>query len=70
MFPLERARSPDLVKIRCKGPATVLMPEEDESGKPKICYKSQLLRAAPHHVLPEIGKSTSNMMGNFEDAKR
>ena len=65
-------RSPDLVKIRWKGPATVLMREEDESGKPKIywiAYKSQLLRAAPHLVPPEIGKSTSNMMGNFEDAK-
>ena len=48
------------------------MREEDESGKPKIywlAYKSQLLRAAPLHVRPEIGKSTTNMMGNFEDAK-
>ena len=66
------ARAPDLVKIRWKGPATVLMREEDESGKPKIywlAYKSQLLRAAPLHVRPEIGKSTTNMMGNFEDAK-
>ena len=66
-------RSPDLVKIRWKGPATALMRAEDESGKPKIywiAYKSQLLQAAPHHVRPVIGKSTSSMMGNFEDAKR
>ena len=66
------SRAPDLVKIRWKGPATVLVREDDEQNKPKIYwigYKSQLLRAAPHHVRPEIGKSSESLRGSFEDAK-
>ena len=67
------ARATDLEKIRWKGPATVLMREDDpESGKPRIYWighKSQLLRCAPHHVRPEIGRSASTLLGDFEVAK-
>ena len=47
------ARQADLVKIRWLGPARVILREDDESGAPSvywICHKTQLLRAAPHHV--------------------
>ena len=60
------------MKIRWQGPATVLMREDNEDGRPHIYwigYKSQLLRAAPHHVRPEIGKSTDSLAGNLQDAK-
>jgi len=42
----------DLVKIRWKGPVKALMVETDGGGKPSchgICYKTQLIRCAPHH---------------------
>lgn len=48
------------------------MREDNEDGRPHIYwigYKSQLLRAAPHHVRPEIGKSTDSLAGNLQDAK-
>ena len=66
------SRSPDLVKIRWKGPATVLIREDNENGRPHIYwigYKSQLLRAAPHHVRPEIGKSTNSLTDSLQDVK-
>ena len=66
------SRSADLVKIRWKGPATVLMKEEDDDGRVKIywlAYKTQLLRAAPHHVRPEIGKTSEPLAGDFLSAK-
>ena len=66
------SRSADLVKIRWKGPATVLMREDNEDGRPHMYWigcKSQLLRAAPHHVRHEIGKSTDSLTGNLQDAK-
>ena len=43
------AQAPDLIKIRWKGPATVIMREDGPDGKPAIYwlgYKSQLLRCA------------------------
>ena len=66
------ARAPDLIKIRWKGPATVLMKEEDDDGRVKIYwlgYKTQLLRAAPHHVRPEIGQTMDSLRGSLDDAK-
>ena len=66
------ARAPDLIKIRWKGPATVLMKEEDEDGRVKVYwlgYKTQLLRAAPHHVRPEIGQTMDSLRGTLDDAK-
>lgn len=66
------SRNADLVKIRWKGPATILMREEDDDGRAKVywlAYKSQLLRAAPHHVRPEIGKSSEPLADNFQTAK-
>ena len=51
------AQQGDLVKIRWKGPAKVLMVENDADGKIStywICHKTQLLRCAPHHVRPDF----------------
>ena len=50
------AQRADLVKIRWKGPAKVLMVENNEAGNVStnwICYKTQLIRCAPHHCRPE-----------------
>ena len=47
------------------------MTEEDD-GRAKVywlAYKSQLLRAAPRHVRPEIGKSSEPLVDNFQTAK-
>ena len=66
------ARAADLVKIRWKGPATVILREDDADQRPKvywIAHKSQLLRCAPHHVRPEIGKSVSTTLGDLQAAK-
>ena len=66
------AQAPDLIKIRWKGPATVIMREDNPDGKPAIYwlgYKSQLLRCAPHHVRPEIGRSSSTLLGDLKVAK-
>ena len=66
------ARAADLVKIRWKGPATVLMREDDDDGRPRVYWighKTQLLRCAPHHVRPEIGRSTSTLIGDLQVAK-
>ena len=53
------ARAADLVKVRWHGPARVVMVETDDEGRPRLywlAFKTQLIRAAPHHVRP-----------NFED---
>ena len=47
------ARASDLVKIRWKGPARVILREDDDKGKPVtywIVHGTQLLRCVPHHV--------------------
>ena len=66
------ARAADLAKIRWKGPATVLMREDDDDGRPRvdwIGHKTQLLRCAPHHVRPETGRSTSTLRCDLQVAK-
>ena len=66
------ARAADLIKIRWKGPATVILREDDADQRPKvywIAHKSQLLRCAPHHVRPEIGKAASTALGDLQTAK-
>ena len=66
------ARAADLVKIRWKGPATILMREDDDDGRPRVYWighKTQPLRCAPHHVRPEIGRSTSTLIGDLQVAK-
>ena len=67
------ARAPDLVKIRWKGPARVLMREDDSEGRPQlywISHKSQLLRCAPHHLRPAIEQDTSTLIEGLQLAKR
>ena len=66
------AKATDLVKIRWKGPALVVMKEVDEENKPKIywvAHKTQLIRCAPHHVRAEIGANKENLVASLETAK-
>ena len=66
------ARESDLVKIRWKGPAKVLMVEIDGDGKPScywICYKTQLIRCAPHHCRPDFHTLATNAVDNLQEAK-
>ena len=66
------AQQGDLVKIRWKGPAKVLMVEYDDAGKVTtywICQKTQLLRCAPHHVRPDFNVLASNVIDNLQEAK-
>eukprot|EP00435_Cladocopium_sp_Y103_P020469 s5461_g5.t1 len=66
------AQQSDLVKIRWKGPAKVLMVECDEDNKPTcywICYKTQLIRCAPHHCRPDFHALATNVIDNLEEAK-
>ena len=66
------AQQGDLVKIRWKGPAKVLMVEYDDAGKVTtywICHKTQLLRCAPHHVRPDFNVLASNVIDNLQEAK-
>ena len=66
------AQSPDLCKIRWKGPAKVLMVEENEHGHPSvywICHKSQLIRCAPHHCRPDFHHISKNIVNNLVEAK-
>lgn len=68
------ARAPDLMKIRWRGPARVILREDDDDGKPMVywvAHGSQLLRCAPHHVRPDfrqVGGETS--IGGLESARR
>ena len=66
------AKAADLVKIRWKGPALVVMKEVDEENKPKIywlAHKTQLIRCAPHHVRAEIGANKENLVASLDTAK-
>ena len=66
------AQSPDLCKICWKGPAKVLMVEENEQGLPSvywICHKSQLIRCAPHHCRPDFHHISQNIVDNLIEAK-
>ena len=66
------AQQADLVKIRWRGPAKVLMVEDDEQGNAStywICHKTQLLRCAPHHCRPDFRQITNNVVDNLLEAK-
>ena len=66
------ARESDLVKIRWKGPAKVLMVETDGDGKPScywVYYKTQLIRCAPHHCRPDFHTLATNAVDNLQEAK-
>ena len=66
------AQQSDLVKIRWKGPAKVLMVECDDDGRPTcfwIGYKTQLIRCAPHHCRPDFRALATNVTDNLEEAK-
>ena len=50
----------------------MIMREDGPDGKPAIYwlgYKSQLLRCAPHHIRPEIGRRSSTLLGDIQVAK-
>ena len=66
------AQRADLVKIRWKGPAKVLMVENNEAGNVStywICYKTQLIRCAPHHCHPDFNAMAVNTIDNLQEAK-
>ena len=66
------AQQADLVKIRWRGPAKVLLVENDEQGNASvywICHKTQLLRCAPHHVRPDFRQISRNVVDNLQEAK-
>ena len=51
------SRASDLKKIRWHGPARVVVVEHDEQGRPRlywVAHRTQLIRAAPHHVRPDF----------------
>ena len=61
-----------LVKIRWHGPARVVMVEHDQEQIPKVywlAYKTQLIRAAPHHVRSDY-QSTEHAIEDIQLAKR
>ena len=48
------------------------MVEADSSGKPScywICYKTQLIRCAPHHCRPDFHALATNAIDNLQEAK-
>ena len=67
------ARVADLVKVRWKGPARVLMREDGDDGKPClywISHKTQLIRCAPHHLRPALEKETDTLINGIQEAKK
>eukprot|EP00435_Cladocopium_sp_Y103_P011780 s1452_g3.t1 len=66
------AKATDLMKVRWHGPARVLMVEFNEEGQPKLYwlgFKTQLIRAAPHHVRPNFENISADIDG-LEAARR
>eukprot|EP00435_Cladocopium_sp_Y103_P073460 s421_g43.t1 len=60
------AKATDLMKVRRHGPARVLMIEFSEDSQPKLYwlgFKTQLIRAAPHHVRPSFEDISSGIDG-------
>ena len=69
------ARSTDLMKIRWRGPARVILREDDDEGKPLtywVAHGTQLLRCAPHHVRGDFrhGAAAETAIGGLEEARR
>ena len=67
------ARAADLVKVRWKGPARVILREDDAEGKPLvywIAHQTQLLRCAPHHVRADYRVASDTNIGGLEEARR
>ena len=65
------AQASDLVKIRWKGPARVVLKEVDDDGVPTvywIAHKTQLLRCAPHHVRGDLTSSSETAVENLKIA--
>jgi len=71
-FSCRDAQRTDLVKMCWKGPAKVLMVENNEAGNVStywICYKTQLIRCAPHHCRPDFNAMAVNTIDNLQEAK-
>ena len=67
------ARAADLVKVRWKGPARVILREDDAEGKPIIywiAHQTQLLRCAPQHVRADYRVASDTNIGGLEEARR
>ena len=62
------ARAADLVKVRWKGPARVILREDDAEGKPIvywIAHQTQLLRCAPQHVRADYRVASDTNIGGL-----
>ena len=62
--------STNSAKIRWRGPAKVVCVEEKD-GKPQtywLAHKTQLIRAAPHHVRPDFTAIEDTAVENLKDA--
>ena len=67
------SRQADLVKIRWRGPARVLMVEDDKDGKPVtywLAHKTQLIRCAPHHVRPDFQQIEKTAIDGLESVRK
>ena len=67
------ARAADLVKVRWKDPARVILREDDAEGKPIvywIAHQTQLLRCAPQHVRADYRVASDTNIGGLEEARR
>ena len=64
------AQQHELCKIRWRGPAKVVCVEEKD-GSPHVywlAHKTQLIRAAPHHVRPDFTAIEETAVENLKDA--
>ena len=64
------AQQHELCKIRWRGPAKVVCVEEKD-GSPHVywlAHKTQLIRAAPHHVRPDFTSIEDTAVENLKDA--
>ncbi len=66
------AGAPRLQKNRWRGPATVVMREDDAESTPHtywVVHRTSLVRVAPDHVRPAIEEAGQSIQDNLERAK-
>ncbi len=66
------AGAPRLLKCRWRGPATALMREEDQAGRPHtywVVHGTSLLRVAPEHLRPVVEDEGATLQDNVTAAK-
>ena len=66
------AGAPRLQKQRWRGPATVVMREDDNLGNPKtywVVHVASLIRVAPEHLRPHVVDDGKDLQANLDEAK-